>query len=153
VPGQQGQDVGKLTASIAALQKQVSDLQLKATATPPSGQTPTATPAAGENGQAQQAQGTVGSSTVAAGRPPATAQGQAATPLGKPDGVPMGQDPVIAGRNKALAAQGIDPATYDAQRQQLGAAQKSNTPVPVPPNIDAKIKSSLQKNQGQGTTG
>ena len=59
-PGKEGQDVGKLTASISALQKQVADLQKAALQqTSQAVAKPAATPAPGEAGQAQAPKGTV----------------------------------------------------------------------------------------------
>jgi hypothetical protein len=131
-PGQEGQDIGKLTASISALQKQIQDLQKaslqQSASTDPSTQVQNsqAQPKPGEAGQSQAAQGTVapGQQTQAPAQPgrPAPAGG-----LGQPNGVPMGQP----------------PAANPVVKPAAGVNQ--------PPQItNMKIKQQLAQNQGKG---
>jgi hypothetical protein len=136
-PGQEGQDIGKLTATVTALQKQVQDLQ-KAALQTTAAQQQQAKP--GQAGQQQQAQGTVGSSTGNQ------------TPLGNPQAKPMGQQP-------AQQAQQSPQGQQPQQGQQPAAQQPAKTPpqpiapgVNQPPQItNMKIKQDLSQKQGGGS--
>ena len=135
-PGKEGQDVGKLTASISALQKQVAELQKAALQqTSQAVDTkPAATPAPGEAGQAQAPKGTVAPAAQAQQQqPPQQAPGQK-PPLGQPKGVPMGQEPAKTSPASPVAA--------------------NATPAPgvsQPPAItNMKIKQSMLQNQSGG---
>lgn len=129
VPGEEGQDIGKLTATIDDLQKQVGELQkaaLQQAEQPDVKQPPVATPEAPSNTAVPKtAQGTVGTGT----QPQVPAQVPATQT--KP-GTPMGQQP------PAGQAQ-IAPAT---------AQQKKPPAVSEPSNItNMKIKQQLVKSQ------
>lgn len=134
IPGDEGQDVGKLTATVTSLQKQIQDLQKAALQQssmnqPKSAQIPPPAPKPGEGGQAQTMKGTIG----AGQQTPTIAQGQAKTPLGQPNGQPMGQAPVIQQA----------PNQPQTPKQAPGVTQ--------PPQItDLKIKQALSRNQGGG---
>ena len=143
-----GQDSNKLTATVSSLQKQVQDLQkaaLQQSAQPKNGVTTSIQQAAqsvksaipqisaqqppNQPNQPQLTKGTVGSS--AQQQSPATAQGQAKTPLGQPNGQLMGQKPVVP--------------------QQPNPVAKQAPGVNQPPQItNLKIKQDLTKNQGGG---
>lgn len=129
-PGEEGQDIGKLTATITDLQKQVGDLQkaaLQQAEQPPAAPQPAvATPA---QSAPKVAQGTVGT----------TAQAQPQTPVpatqAKP-GTPMGQQPPVG----------------QAQIPPEKIQQKTPPSVSQPSTItNMKIKQQLAKSQAGGT--
>ena len=140
-----GQDVNKLTATVSSLQKQIQDLQkaaLQQTAQTKIG-SPTSIQQAAQPilgaipqssaqqllNQPQLTKGTVGS--AAQQQSPATAQGQAKTPVGQPNGQPMGQKPVVP--------------------QQPNPVAKQTPGVNQSPQItNLNIKQALTKNQGGG---
>jgi hypothetical protein len=128
VPGEEGQDVGKLTATIADLQKQVGELQkaaLQQAEEPPAAPEPAvAQPAATAPTTAQ---GTVGTTTQPQTQQPAT--------QAKP-GTPMGQQP---------------PAGQ-AQIPPEKVQQKTPPSVSQPSTItNMKIKQQLAQSQAGGT--
>lgn len=126
------QDIGKLTASISSLQKQVQDLQKAAvqqsTVTQAQSQ-----PQPGSAGQQQQAVGTTGSTT-------APAAGQ------KPD-----QDAGMLDAIKKLA--GVDKSASQTSTKVPAEKQMGQAPgVNQPPQVtNLKIKQQLAKSQGAGT--
>lgn len=138
-PGEEGQDVGKLTASISALQKQVADLQKAALqqSTQQAPEKPAAPPPPGEAGQQQTPKGTVAPAAQAPQQQAQQQQQPAAgqkPPLGQPQGVPMGQPP--AGQPAPAKPAPATPAP--------GVSQ--------PPAITAmKIKQAVAQNQAGGT--
>ena len=127
-PGKEGQDIGKLTATIADLQKQVGDLQkaaLQQSEEPPAAPEPAV--AAPTQPAPKVAQGTVGTTTQPQVQQPAT-QVKPGTPMGQQP--PAGQAPIA-------------PAT---------AQQKAPPSVSQPSNItNMKIKQQLAKSQAGGT--
>jgi hypothetical protein len=127
-PGQEGQDIGKLTATITDLQKQVGELQkaaLQQAEQPPAAPEPAvATPAVNTPTTAQ---GTVGTTTQPQTQQPATQV--------KP-GTPMGQQP---------------PAGQ-AQIPPEKVQQKTPPSVSQPSTItNMKIKQQLAQSQAGGT--
>ena len=128
-PGKEGQDIGKLTATIADLQKQVGELQKAALqqaeqpkpAEPAQPAVNISTPQA----QPKTAQGTVGSST----------QPQQTTATAKP-GTPMGQEPA--------AGQATKPAVNPPKKTPPAVSQPSQMTT-------MKIKQQLAKSQAGGT--
>lgn len=125
-PGEEGQDIGKLTATITDLQKQVGELQKAALQ---QAEQPAVSP---EPATAQPAQA---APTVAQGTVGTTTQLQQPATQVKP-GTPMGQQPP-AGQAP------ITPAT---------AQQKTPPSVSQPSNItNMKIKQQLAKSQAGGT--
>jgi hypothetical protein len=136
--GEEGQDIGKLTASISSLQKQIADLQKAALQqTSQAVVKPAATPAPGEAGQAQAPKGTI-APAVQSQQPAQQTQQQAPgqkPPLGQPNGVPMGQEPAKTSQASPVAA-GATPAP--------GVSQS-------PSITNMKIKQSMLQNQSGGT--
>lgn len=132
-PGAEGQDIGKLTATITDLQKQVSELQkaaLQQSEPPPITPAPTSTPAS-DDATPKIPQGTVGTTTQSQIQQPATQV--------KP-GTPMGQQP---------------PAGQAVIKPVTG---QSAIPVKTPPSVsqpsqitNMKIKQQLATNQAGGT--
>lgn len=133
-PGKEGQDVGKLTASISALQKQVADLQKAALQQATAQEAPAKNaPPPGEAGQAQAPKGTVAPAAQQQQQQPVAGQ---KPPLGQPQGVPMGQPPAV------------QPATAPAKP----APQQPAPGVSQPPSItNMKIKQAVAQNQSGGT--
>lgn len=131
MPGEEGKDIGKLTATITDLQKQVGELQ-KAALQQAQQSAPAATPAPSPvDATPKVAQGTVGSSAQPQVQQPATQV--------KP-GTPMGQQPP-AGQaviKPAVAIPQVPPKTPPAVSQ---PSQITNM----------KIKQQLAKSQAGGT--
>jgi hypothetical protein len=126
-PGEEGQDIGKLTATIADLQKQVGDLQ-KAALQQAEQPAVAPEPATTQSAQATPkiAQGTVGTTTQPTQQP--ATQAKPGTPMGQQ--APAGQAPVA-------------PATTQP---------KTPPAVSQPANItNMKIKQQLAKSQAGGT--
>jgi hypothetical protein len=127
-PGKEGQDVGKLTASISALQKQVADLQKAALqqSTQQASEKPAAQPAPGEAGQQQAPKGTI---APAAQQAPQQQQQPVAgqkPPLGQPQGVPMGQ-PAATPATPAKPAPGVSqPSSITNMKIKQAVAQNQS---------------------------
>jgi hypothetical protein len=120
-PGKEAQDIGKLTATIQSLQKQVTDLQ-KASLQKSAELKKNPEPA----GQAQTAKGTTGSST-------APGQAQPASQA----------NPMMDMLKKMLGTQqGGATQTPSAQKTPMGQSSQVT---------DMKIQQQLAKTQGQGT--
>jgi hypothetical protein len=127
-PGEEGQDIGKLTATIADLQKQVGDLQkaaLQQAEEPPAAPEPAV--AAPSQSTPKVAQGTVGTTTQPQTQQPAT-QVKPGTPMGQQP--PVGQAPIAPEK----------------------VQQKTPPSVSQPSTItNMKIKQQLAKSQAGGT--
>lgn len=130
-PGQEGKDIGKLTASVSALQKQVQDLQKAALQ---QAATQQAAPNPGEAGQAQQTKGPVGASQAGG------------TTDQKPAGA--GQDAGMLDAIKKLAGLEKPDQPQKPAPKQMGMAQGVNQPPQI---TNLKIKQQLSKSQGSGT--
>ena len=128
-PGKEGQDIGKLTATIADLQKQVGELQKAALQQaeqpkPAEPSQPTANVSTLQS-QPKTMQGTVGSSTQS--QQPSTAIKQ---------GAPMGQEPAVG---QAQIKPDVQP-------------QKTPPAVSQPSQLTTmKIKQQMAKSQAGGT--
>lgn len=133
-PGKEGQDIGKLTATIADMQKKIANLQqaaLQKSATLNQPQQPVP----GEASQVQQPKGTVGTGTGNGTLQQQSQQAQQPVAGQKPAvGQPMGQQP-------APGAPTIKPVQKPVQAP--GVTQ--------PPQItDLKIKQDLARSQAGG---
>jgi hypothetical protein len=79
-------------------------------------------------------------------------QAVAAAQQKSPTGQQAGQSPEIAGRNKALTAQGIDPAAYDAKFKALGGTTPNPNQAKTPASTTGATGTADAKNATPGGT-